>query len=317
MRHLHVLRDRLGCTVIAVPVRAERGKEVVAAGFATATSLAEAAARGATLAVIATDTSRHLRDAAEALRSGMSVLVEKPLAADVRGISGLAESAARDGRTVHVACNLRFHRGLQRFRERLPAVGSVHAVRIECQSYLPSWRPDRDYAKSYSARASDGGVLRDLIHEIDYAVWLHGPPREVDCRMTSLGRLGIEAEEGADLLWTAPGGGVVSIRLDYLTRRMRRRMTAFGDAGELEWDAVSEQVDLRPVGADATSEVVPEPRDEMMEAQAAAFMRAASGGDPGPLATLEEAAFAVALCDAARRSAAMGRVEPILDWRLG
>ncbi len=42
------------------------------------------------------------------------------------------------------------------------------------QSWLPDWRPDRDYRESYSARLDEGGVLRDLVHEIDYA---DGPVR--------------------------------------------------------------------------------------------------------------------------------------------
>jgi predicted dehydrogenase len=315
MRHLRVVRDHVGGRAIGVPVREGRDRSLLDAGFEAASSLAEAAKSGASLAIIATDTSRHLSDAAEAIQCGLHVLIEKPLASDARGLRALEGEAARAARTIHVACNLRFHRGLARFRARAGEVGRAHAVRIECQSYLPSWRPDQDYTKSYSARADEGGVLRDLIHEIDYATWLFGRPSDVQCRMTSGASLGIAAEAAADLLWVAPGGAVVSVRLDYLTRTMRRRMTAFGDAGEIEWDAVAERVDVRLAGSAAAPESVPQPRDEMMQAQAEAFVRAAAGGDPGPLATFEEAAFAIALCDAARRSALSGRTESIADWR--
>ncbi len=316
MRHMQVLRDRVGCTVIAVPMRAGRAESLAAAGYTVAASIQDAQGQGATLAVIATDTLRHLAHATEALQCGMDVLVEKPLAADSVGVRVLAELAERKGKTVHVACNLRFNRSLQRFRARLGAVGDVHAVRVECQSYLPSWHPGQDHAKGYSARANEGGVLRDLIHEVDYALWLYGRPHEVTCRMTNSGRLGIEAEESADLLWVTPSGAMVSMRLDYLTRTMRRRMTAFGAGGELEWDAVRERVDLRLAGEEPVAEEVSQPRDEMMQAQAEAFVLAPEGLERG-LATLEEGAFAVALCDAARRSSRSGRMEPIEDWRTG
>ena len=45
--------------------------------------------------------------------------------------------------------------------------------------YLPDWRTNADYSKSYSASFEmGGGVLFDLIHEIDLAVNLMGQPEE-------------------------------------------------------------------------------------------------------------------------------------------
>ena len=84
--------------------------------------------------------------------------------------------------------------------------------------FFPDWRPNRDYRRSYSSRAEDGGVLRDLIHEIDYAVWLFGRPQSVFAKLFNLGRLGIEAEETVDLYWQAMAGYGISIHLDYLSR---------------------------------------------------------------------------------------------------
>jgi predicted dehydrogenase len=53
----------------------------------------------------------------------------------------------------------------------------------------------------------------------------------------------------------------------------------------------------------------------MFAGQASAFLRAVSGAGPGDLATFDEGAFAVALCDAARKSSAARREEQIPDWR--
>jgi predicted dehydrogenase len=78
---------------------------------------------------------------------------------------------------------------------------------------FPEWRPARDYRESYSASSEQGGVLRDLIHEIDYAVWLYGKPVAIIAQLSNSGRLGIAAEESADLLWRTPCGATVSIRL--------------------------------------------------------------------------------------------------------
>jgi predicted dehydrogenase len=228
-------------------------------------------------------------DAIEMMSIGCDVLVEKPLACDLQGADEVAAAAARLGRRVFVGCCLRFDAGLRDFRARLGEIGEVQYVRIECQSYLPDWRPGRDYKQSYSASAAQGGVLRDLIHEIDYAVWLFGRPAEVRARLENRGRLGIEAEEAADLLWTVPSGPTVSIRLDYLSRTPHRRMRAFGAAGEIEWDA-------KAAGANADA-------DAMYAGQLRAFIGASQGKDPGPLATLEDGRFAMWIHDEAKRNA--------------
>jgi len=287
-RHLRVL-EGLGVPTLALSVRSPTST------YNTA--------HGATAAVIATTTGRHLADAHDAIRAGLHLLVEKPLAADAKGIAAL-ERAARDAnRLVFVGCCLRFDAALLRFRAQLPRIGAIRRVRIECQSYLPDWRPGTDYRASYSARRDEGGVLRDLIHEIDYASWLFGWPSTVTARIGNTGALGIESEEWAELAWEV-GATEVSMRLDYITKPARRVMRAEGERGAIEVDLIQHRVD------DVS---VPQERDEMMRDQANAFLSAIVGGDAGQLATLEEGARALAICDAARIS--NGARIPVPDWR--
>ena len=315
MRHLRVLRERLGVRAVAMPARPERAAELAAQGVPAVRVAAEATALGSAATVVATNTSRHLADVREALRYG-DVLVEKPLAPDAAGLGAVADEAEALGRRVHVGFCLRFNGGLRRFRERLPEVGPVDSVRVECQSFLPAWRPDTDHRASYSASASEGGVLRDLAHELDYSAWLFGRPAAVYCALGNTGRLGIESDEWAELMWAAPSGARVSLRLDYLSPATRRRLRATGAAGELEWDAVAGSVTLRRAGgAPPEVETVAEDRDAMYARQAEAFLDAVAGGDAGELATFDDGAFVVALSDAARASSRSGRVTPVADWR--
>lgn len=315
IRHLRVLRDGLGLSPSAMPIRHARIRELQAEGIRTISGWQEAAGLAPQFAIIASDTSRHLADASEALALGANVLVEKPLAPSVLGLHDFVQLAESCGRRVFVACNLRFDAGLVLFRHHLPEIGRVHSVRIECQSFLPEWRPGTDYSRAYSARREEGGVLRDLIHEIDYAIWLFGPPSALFARLRNSGALGIESDESADILWESPSGTSVSIRLDYVSRISRRKMRAFGERGDLEWDYSSKRVSLALAGQPEQTWVVEQTRDQMMCAQAAAFLRCAEESDTSPLATLAEGAFAVAVCDTARRSSDLGRVEPVLDWR--
>ncbi len=312
-RHLAVLRDRLGLAPIAVPIRRERLPELAAAGFRTSDRV-DGNTRGLSACIVATDTERHLPDAADALQSGCAVLVEKPLSFSTKGMLALRQQSQELGLPVFVGCNLRFDEGLCTFRRLLPELGRVHSVRIECQSYLPDWRPDSDYRGSYSARKGTGGVLLDLIHEIDYALWLFGAPDSVRAQLGNSGRLGIESEDSADLFWVTPGNTAVSIRLDYITRPTRRRMSAVGEAGVLEWDAVAKSVHRTSTKGSEQTLGYDQQRDDAYARQAEAFLHAVAGGPPGDLATFEDGAVAVALCDAARRSSSSEHAEPVEDW---
>lgn len=311
-RHLRVLRQLPGVRPVAVPKRLERVAELEREGYRAVPTLDIALRQfGPSVGVVASETAQHLSDALAMLEHGLDVLIEKPLGKDADQARRVLETARARARRVYVACVLRFSDSLGTFRDLLKKIGRLHAVRIECQSYLPGWRPSRSHTSSYSAREADGGVLRDLIHEIDYAGWLYGWPAAVSAVVRNSGILGIAAEESADLLWDLPDGGVLSMRLDYLSQPARRRMTAFGDAGSLEWDAVSNSVRLHGADGGSAEHVGALNRDEMLRGQLSAFLRAVGGGEAAPLATGEEGVKALAICDAARVSSMCGRAEPV------
>lgn len=311
MRHLNVLRTVASVHPLAVPVREARARELTAQGYDAVESLDEAVARGVRCCVVATDTGRHLEDARAAIERGLDVLVEKPMAATAQEAGRLRDAARAAHRALYVGCTLRFSESLNALREALPQAGAVHAVEIACRSYLPAWRPGRPHQASYSARADEGGVLRDLIHEIDYAGWLFRWPAAVEARLTTTGRLGIAAEEQAHVTWETPAGAIVSVSLDYLARPSRRRMTAFGERGTVEWDGVAGTVLMGGDTEAPAQRTYAQGRNEMLRAQAQAFFEACQGRVDPRLATGEDGVRALAVCDAARRSAATRQEERV------
>ena len=307
MRHLQALAAQDDCTVVAVPCRHSRLASLSEAGYTTAASVGAAALRGARFCIIASDTGRHVEDGTEALRHGLHVLVEKPIAPTADQATTLVRAATAAGRRLYVGCALRFSESLNVFRARLSEIGPVHDVRIEAQSYLPAWRPGRELRQCYSARAEEGGVLRDLIHEIDYAGWLFGWPASIWARLRNHDQLGIDAEEAADLVWQAPSGPTVSIRLDYLSQPPRRRMRASGVNGTLEWDGIGGCVTRNFPNGQVDTARSSETRDEMVVAQAIAFRAACEGSADERLATASDGLRALAVCDAAREASISGR----------
>lgn len=289
-----------GARPIAITRRAKAAAELHSQAIETAASLVEAKALGAVACVIATETALHAEQSESALVLGMDVLIEKPLAIDSCQAHRVIEVAQRSRRKAFTACVLRFSPSLALIRARLPELGSIHAVRAECRSYLPDWRPGRDYRSGYAADTSQGGVLRDLIHEIDYCGWLFGFSDVPHGSCANLKRLGIPSEEIAEIGWRLPGGGALTIGLDYLTRPARRRLVVHGEHGTLEWDALAGTSTLTLGGAAAVIETAHEDADSRFEAQARAFLAATRGRTDDRLATLEDGARALMVCDAVR-----------------
>lgn len=310
-RHLGVLQGMDGVTPIAVPKRQERAKELSEAGYITATDLADAVRQGASHCIIATDTGSHVAHCKTAMKFGLEVLVEKPAATNAPGVHQLQDAAAKYGRSLYVGCVMRFSESLNAFIDMLPKAGRLHSVRVECQSYMPDWRPHRSYLESYAARPLEGGVLLDLIHEIDYSGWIFGWPEAVEARVRNMGRLGIAADEATEVSWEIDDSLQVSVYLDYLSKPPRRVMRAYGNQGTIEWDGISGTVTL--TSDDTPTEIFTskQERNDTFQAQANAFLQASQETHDPRLATIGEGGKALSVCDAARLASENRREEHV------
>jgi predicted dehydrogenase len=309
LRHATVLRD-LGAETLLWPVR-ERAEPRDPETGVVLVSASEAIGSyaGADLVVIATDTSRHVQDTLAALEGGCRrVLLEKPVAPDLAScLSLLNHPRAHD---VFVAAPLRAHLGFRFVMSRVSEVGAPASAHISAQSWLPDWRPRDDYRRSYSARAGEGGVLRDLVHEIDYASLLFGMPTYLTAQLERHGPLEMDAEQGASMLWRTASGATITMRLDYITRPGVRRLELHGPEGSLCWDVSAATVRMTSSGGEVSETTFGDDRDRnvVMTTQATAALTLAPSDDPGVLraagapATVREGCAAVAICDQARQS---------------
>lgn len=300
-----VLRES-GIEAIPVPLRSGRRAELQGSGWRCAESLRAASGMGARAAIIATETGRHVRDAEEALDLGMHVLVEKPMAPTAADALHLPQKAAAQERGLFVGCCLRFDPGLAFIRKRISEFGEIHSVRIECGSFLPEWQPGRDYRLGYSARADEGGVLRDLIHEVDYAIWLFGFPQWVFGTLSNLARIGVESEELADAIWVTGSGTSVSLSLDYLTRHPRRRLSISGSQGSFDYCLLSRKLITHIAGKDPHEMVFARRPNDLYLDQVSEFMSVIAGNPRDRIATGEDGLHALGVCDAWRKSSASG-----------
>jgi len=128
--------------------------------------------------LISNPTSEHYLSIKKCLNLNIPLFIEKPSLMSLSGSDKLIHEINKRNIITYVALNLRFHPIIKYLKEYLNNKRIIEA-NVYCGSYLPDWRPNIDYTKNYSAITEmGGGVHLDLIHEIDYSVWLFGIPKE-------------------------------------------------------------------------------------------------------------------------------------------
>jgi predicted dehydrogenase len=262
-RHLRNLcRLEAGVLALVEPDDARRARltdECRALGYR---SLEEALGWRPDCAVIATPTHLHVPLALQAARTGCNLLIEKPLSHNDDGVLELRREIDRRDLITLVACNMRYHPGPARVKGLLVegAIGKVLAARLHTGSYLPRWRPEQDYRRSYSASAEHGGAILDCIHEIDVALWCFGPARFLAAAAVPATPLGLETDGLAELLLRHDSGVLASVHLNFLQRDMQRSMQVIGSEGTIRWEFTAGCVEVFERSG-GLARVIPQPED--------------------------------------------------------
>jgi len=191
-------------------------------------------------AIISNPTSQHAQTI-ELLKSfAIPLFIEKPLF-DTINYSELVQGITNLGTKTYIACNLRFLDSLQYLKSKL-INRRINEVNVYCGSYLPDWRPDVDFRKVYSAnKEQGGGVHIDLIHEIDYIVWLFGIPVDLKKTFLSQSSLNISAFDYANYLFIY-NEFCANIILNYYRRDAKRTIEVVCEEGTFIVDLLKNTV---------------------------------------------------------------------------
>jgi len=161
-------------------------------------------------AIVATPTLYHYVVASSLLRSGVHVLVEKPLAATTDQADRLVQIAKRHARVLQVG-------HVERFNPSWTAVGS----HLGTPKYIDCVR-----AGAYSGRSTDIGVVHDLmIHDIDLVLSLiHSPVHSVSaCGLALLG----DKEDLAEARVHFANGCIANFKASRVSLEAARRMSLY------------------------------------------------------------------------------------------
>ncbi len=202
------------------------------------------------LAIIANPSEFHLPHLAKVIELGIPVYIEKPLVTSISDLHLLQHllKQANYCKPIMMGCNLRFLPSIIQLKSQLEqgVIGNICRAIFEVGYYLPYWRPEQDYQKSYSAnKTMGGGVIFDLVHELDLVRYLLGEFSVQSSLFQTLSHLKIDVEDTAVIHLGRSGGPFVSVHLDYVSQSLTRNIKIVGDEGTLIWDLVACTLELR------------------------------------------------------------------------
>lgn len=196
--------------------------------------------------IVASVSARHGAELAQVLGQALPCLAEKPLVVTRAALDEIRRAARSEeiARRVTVGCNLRYLPILRTVRQRLSmmALGRIVRAHFEVGQDLAQWRPTRGIGETYSAdEAQGGGVVFDLVHEIDMAGWLAGPLKLQSAAGARLGRHRLAADDVHVALLRTESGAPVTIALDYVSRKPVRRYCLVGTGASMICDLMAKR----------------------------------------------------------------------------
>ena len=281
-------------------------------------SIEEALSAEPMLAIIASPATLHVDQAATFLRTGIPVLIEKPLSDSLESFARAGEVLLANSTKIEVAYNLRFMPSAIRLKALLDEqiLGRIHSVSIEVGQYLPDWRPATDYRENVSARKElGGGVLLELSHELDYLTWLFGTFNSVYCVASNSGALDIDVEDSAHAILSREDGLVASVHLDFLQRVPTRICKIIGETGTLVWNLLQNSISLGTAnnGEDIIFSDPNYNRNDMYLEEISHFVKVAVG-ERKPQVSIYQALDTLRLIEALRHSSVTRKVVDIGDF---
>ncbi|MDC1317216.1 Gfo/Idh/MocA family oxidoreductase [Flavobacteriaceae bacterium] len=194
-------------------------------------------------AIISNPSNLHFKYIEILAKKNIPLFIEKPPLHSLLNSKKLVDLIEEKNLINYVAFNLRFHPCILFVKENiLDQQLIVNELNVYCGSYLPEWRPQQDYRKSYSSNPlMGGGVHLDLIHEIDYITWLFGFPEKSNGIFKNFSSLKINSIDYANYILEYKSF-TASIILNYYRKKVKREFEIITDKEIYTVDLVKNRV---------------------------------------------------------------------------
>ena len=232
------------------------------------------------------------KEALTALNAGKHVLVEKPMATDVKQAKRLADTAEKNSLHLTVGFLMRFIPGLQHIREAVSnkKIGELVCVTAKRVSQWPE-------------RIGDVGVVKDTaIHDIDIMRYISNQdPMTVYAKTGSMKHK--KFEDYAQIMLTYEDGKTAFIESNWLTPYKTRALTVTGSEAIMRLDYITQELWIE----NAKDSFQPNyPWQEPLKLELHHFADCVSS-QKDPLITASDGVKALQIAEAALRSSARNR----------
>jgi len=233
------------------------------------------------------------KEALKALKAGKNVLVEKPMATNVKEAKQLLATAEREGLHLTVGFLMRFIPGLQRIRKEVDdkTLGKPVCATAKRVSQWPE-------------RIGDVGVVKDTaIHDLDVMRYIFNEdPVAVYAKTGSMGHG--EFEDYAQIMLTFKGGQSAFIESNWLTPYKTRILTVTGSEAIMKLDYITQELTIE------NAKETLQPRyalQEPLKLELQHFAKCITSKEK-PLVTGMDGLKALQTAEAALKSSATGKV---------
>jgi len=196
------------------------------------------------IAFITNPTFLHIETALTCAKNNINMFIEKPISHSLENTEKLEQEIKKRKLFTYIGYNLRFHPVIQELKNITQKEQKPTYFRAICSSYLPNWRPNQDYTKTYSSKKEQGGgVTLDLSHEFDYINWLFNGITSITGYCDKISDLKIDTEDivKADITCKNTKG---YLHLDYFTQDSQRKIVINYDDKYIEGDLLQNTITI-------------------------------------------------------------------------
>jgi predicted dehydrogenase len=197
------------------------------------------------IAFITNPTYLHMETSLACAKRNIALFIEKPISNSLEKTDIFEKEIKKRNLFSYVAYNIRFHPVISNLVEILANREKPIFFRAICSSYLPNWRKNQDYSKSYSAKKEfGGGVILDLSHEFDYINWLFGEIKNISGFYGKISDLKINSEDILNAKISCKSGVKGSLHLDYFSHNVERRIQIYYNNSYIEGDMIKNTIKI-------------------------------------------------------------------------
>ncbi len=182
------------------------------------------------------------------IKNKLNILCEKPLVDKPNDFFSLKKLLNNYDGVARIVFNLRYHPRILKVKNILKdnQLGKIHSARFFVGQYLPDWRKKTNHLESYSANKKiGGGVVLDLVHEIDIAEYLLNKPQDpIYSIVDKVSNVTVDSEDIAEIIYKTETNVVVNIHMDYLYQGYSRNFLISGSVYNLHCDLFTNEIKI-------------------------------------------------------------------------